>query len=582
MKPNTYTHEYKGWQTVVGDETEDNFYPRVKIKKWNNEANLSVGLKELGGKHSVDNGHITYETDTHKAHFYPISSEKEFDTSSIRYIKTGEIDPITIAAHYELDRHIHWPKQTIVYHIPDRYSMMYYGYYPVSDYIDKCDLPEIRVSGAIPNNPMIMDNGLPLIDVHYNPDRDDIEKINRCMEQALVDVVGKYTEVIVKGWKAYFRDGDKLVKFFSTAPIDGHYYFYINLDTDYNKAYDYYKPEVKKNIKDEYAYGLKAVCDVPDDLVDQVIRRYSELYGTPLEDSKYTDEELAIIESLRPIMESNDWIYEAKRDDIYSESALTKLDGYEFEIHLKEKPTSNVVPLSVQSKELDFFYQPFETNDPSERRPDNVKGSYAAYHKVKKHNEYETGKAFHIYRPWAVDATGKKVWCDFDPSWNGEDDLKITVPQDFLNNAVYPVIIDPTFGYTSVGASNVSITATGLYYYALLNTTGVAGNISSYSFYGNISAAVSPNDVPFAMALYNNSSQALVDSSAYNDLTTSLGVGWHAFPSNNGLVVSAIGYDIGVYLSFTVTGYNAFAMYYDTGVSGNGGTATPGSYPNPP
>jgi len=91
-------------------------------------------------------------------------------------------------------------------------------------------------------------------------------------------------------------------------------------------------------------------------------------------------------------------------------------------------------------------------------RPDNVVGSYAVYHATKKNNEYMTGKAFHIYRPIAEDAVGNKAWCaihidgHLDPK-----NLTITVPQQFLDEAVYPVVIDPDFGYLIAGGTEYII-----------------------------------------------------------------------------------------------------------------------------
>jgi len=146
--------------------------------------------------------------------------------------------------------------------------------------------------------------------------------------------------------------------------------------------------------------------------------------------------------------------------------------GYEFEWVLKKKPKSNVLRTTIQHKGLDFFYQP-EINDAEaqassfkgdrrtlteikrEMRPENVVGSYAVYHKTKRDNRpdkhYKTGKAFHIYRPHAVDADGVEVWCDLDIT---EGELTVTVPEKFLDKASYPVVVDPTFGYTTTGGSS--------------------------------------------------------------------------------------------------------------------------------
>ena len=146
--------------------------------------------------------------------------------------------------------------------------------------------------------------------------------------------------------------------------------------------------------------------------------------------------------------------------------------GFEFEWVLNKKPESNVLRTTIQHKGLDFFYQPEITDEEAlasmfdgdkrtleeikrEMRPENVVGSYAVYHKTNRDNivggmEYKSGKAFHIYRPHAVDADGVKVWCGLDIK---EGELTVTVPEDFLNKASYPVVVDPTFGFTTSGAS---------------------------------------------------------------------------------------------------------------------------------
>lgn len=74
--------------------------------------------------------------------------------------------------------------------------------------------------------------------------------------------------------------------------------------------------------------------------------------------------------------------------------------------------------------------------------------------------EYKTGKAFHIYRPKAIDANGVEQWCSLDIK---DGILTVIIPQNFLNKALYPVIVDPTFGYTSAGASSVGVNSEDIY-----------------------------------------------------------------------------------------------------------------------
>lgn len=133
--------------------------------------------------------------------------------------------------------------------------------------------------------------------------------------------------------------------------------------------------------------------------------------------------------------------------------------GFEVEVELDIKPETNVLMFSLQTKNLDFFYQPKLTSEEissGDTRPENVEGSYAVYHKTMKNDfsnrHYRTGKAFHIYRPWAEDSLGNRVWCELYIDEVTEK-LSIIIPQNFLDTAQYPVIVDPTFGYTSQGAS---------------------------------------------------------------------------------------------------------------------------------
>jgi len=133
--------------------------------------------------------------------------------------------------------------------------------------------------------------------------------------------------------------------------------------------------------------------------------------------------------------------------------------GLRFELVLKKKrpAAGNSFTFPIATKNLRFSYQTpltLEQIEQGHKRPINVEGSYAVYHINKKNNQYMTGKAFHLYRPIAEDALGAKAWCSIeidrliDPT-----SLTITIPQQFLDEAVYPVTIDPDFGYSVIGGS---------------------------------------------------------------------------------------------------------------------------------
>ena len=137
-----------------------------------------------------------------------------------------------------------------------------------------------------------------------------------------------------------------------------------------------------------------------------------------------------------------DRIKDRRKKEVFFE---TKADGFEYGFILNEKPDTNTFCSTVENAEkYDWFKQPPLTQqeiDEGASRPENVVNSYAVYHKTLKDHvvgqtNYETGKAFHRYRPQAVDANGSFVWGDSNYA-NGQ--ICDTIPQDWLDNAVYPV-----------------------------------------------------------------------------------------------------------------------------------------------
>jgi len=121
--------------------------------------------------------------------------------------------------------------------------------------------------------------------------------------------------------------------------------------------------------------------------------------------------------------------------------------GYKMVWYLKSKPATNKVEFTIQSKGLNFYYQPELTQqeiDDGCERPENVVGSYAVYHKTKgglndiNGKEYKVGKAGHIYRPKLIDAEGNEAWGNLKIDAE-KGTYEVEIPQDFYNNAVYPI-----------------------------------------------------------------------------------------------------------------------------------------------
>lgn len=202
---------------------------------------------------------------------------------------------------------------------------------------------------------------------------------------------------------------------------------------------------------------------------------------------------------------------EAKFYDVFNEEHPE--GAGEFEIVLKEKPATNIVEFSLNTKGLDFFYQPALTPEEiseGAERPENVVGSYAVYHSTKggmndaAGMEYKTGKVGHIFRPQVEDANGIKVWGELNVDTE-KGILSVTIPQDFLDNAVYPVrhAAGLTFGYTTAGGTQLTgLVQDGVYLGSIVGTrTSNSGDtITSFSFYGG---GVDSQTIQMAAFLYS-------------------------------------------------------------------------------
>lgn len=93
-------------------------------------------------------------------------------------------------------------------------------------------------------------------------------------------------------------------------------------------------------------------------------------------------------------------------------------------------------------------------------RPPEIEGSYAVYCN-KKNNKYKTGKLCHIPRPFVYHETDPKIteWATIRIEPTDDDCIKkcfIDLPSAFMRLADYSigdVILDPSIGYTTAGAS---------------------------------------------------------------------------------------------------------------------------------
>lgn len=242
--------------------------------------------------------------------------------------------------------------------------------------------------------------------------------------------------------------------------------------------------------------------------------------------------------------------------------------GVKFDIILNEKPSTNQFCYTVEGAEnYAFAYQGALTAKEiadGAVRPDNIVGSYAVYHKSLVNNQYKTGKAFHIERPkvWSLSNDKNKQLATLSYS---EGQLCVTAPQAFLDTADYPVRIDPTLGYSSAGASIISMAANELRV-SLVNAQYQSGGTAT-SVVAYASSTVSSSLKGLIFSKENNSSTVNVVTGASSTGSVVTTAAWYtfSFPSSVYLATST---SIAGYVNLPgVVSSGALGLYYDSAAS---------------
>jgi hypothetical protein len=288
-----------------------------------------------------------------------------------------------------------------------------------------------------------------------------------------------------------------------------------------------------------------------------------------------------------------------EKDNLGNEYRFTinEQGGVEFDTILKEKPESNVFEFPIETKGLKFYYQPPLNQEKQEEgitctettcldkegkvvafRPENVVGSYAVYHETQdkffktkeEADKYKTGKAFHIYRPKVFDANGNWVWAELYIDEN-LGILTVTVPQDFLNKAVYPVSIDPTFGYTTAGAST-SNPVNDTMYGSVFTAPSDVLTATSLSFYVGVGTGFTAG-IKGVLVLHSNLN---IVTNGVGNAVSATGTGWQtsSFSSPPSLSPSTD------YVLMLIPNFGIL-FYYDAGATNQGHYDTSNSYASP-
>lgn len=155
--------------------------------------------------------------------------------------------------------------------------------------------------------------------------------------------------------------------------------------------------------------------------------------------------------------------------------------------HLEHERVFASEPLSLKlqfellhSSGMTFTRQNIEDFIPGSTYELNVPGSYCI-DIDRSNNEFRAGKWGHLFVPELVDSIGRKIFVKDFRIENGM--MKFELPRTWMRNAVYPVILDPTIGYTGEGA--LEYNNADYFGVCRLNTTtdGSGGDISTFHWF---------------------------------------------------------------------------------------------------
>ena len=220
------------------------------------------------------------------------------------------------------------------------------------------------------------------------------------------------------------------------------------------------------------------------------------------------------------------------------QAIVEEVVALKWDVQINKKPLSNRWEwIITHSVGISFEHQPELTEErkKTDRRPEPIVDSYAVYCDrmnqatfagKAKHN-YGFGKLAHLYYPIFTDSNGLAVRAEsfiITRLSKTTSLMVVTAPQDFLDNSVYPITLDPELGYGvdaggTVGAAN---------YYGVgdVGEMTEAGTLTGVK-YKEVRAAVSATEVIGVVYTDNSGTpQTLMDYS-----TAQFGPGGSA-PSN--------------------------------------------------
>lgn len=474
------TDEKSRVEIEVGDSKQPDFKPQFKVMRWDNEVNFSLRAKEdANATVEVEGDKVKYVASDQIVHFYeknPVAKTiKPTTFNEVVVVDRGEVTPSQLTAEYELTVEDGVDRALMTTSFVDRETLLMYGQQAAASYYDlkRLKLPIYRFRTDNHSNPMYADQNLGWIMFHVpNASALDMAKVHNDFFDAIETELAAYgvTNFTRNKYKLYIDVNGVQHKIASVAFERDTMIAYVNFGTDYKKSEALYKKGVPSDSLDDEAVEATGIWSVeptvPKTMLQAVANTFAASFGATVSSGAFNAAEQTLLTKYEAIATNTRWIEQNERED----DLVENIDGqYEIEVELPAKPASNELRFTIQTKGLRFEKQSALTE--AEKfaglhRAINVIDSIAVFHETKKGAEangmeYGSGKAFHIYRPKIVDAEGNYTWGDLSiDQQTGE--LVVTIDQQWLNTAIYPIMVDPTFGYTTAGASTRSLSTNNL------------------------------------------------------------------------------------------------------------------------
>jgi len=293
-------------------------------------------------------------------------------------------------------------------------------------------------------------------------------------------------------------------------------------------------------------------------------------------------------------------------DEIY----VDKLGRVKWDVVFEKKPEIMILEWKrTASKRLTAYYQDALTEEEirdGSVRPDDVVGSYAIYFdrannyirplnkkreipkdwrsqraagaelgdlNIHSYREYKTGKVGHRYRPFVVDSSGRTAWCTLLIVGDIE---RVTLPKEFMENAKYPVRLDPTFGYTTAGGSSNGFYDVYAPRGSIYGTHEAASGdvITQFSVYAQITSGGTTVDMAAYTVVSSDLSSRLAAGVTLS-FNSEMGLGW----KNSAEVSQSLSSGSVYGVAFGNFGANTDYIYYDSGTGYTKRHSTVGALP---